>query len=105
MRRWAVTLEGVAGVVIDPGQDFGVGAVGEAPVAHVGLPCFVGEVCFEAGEGTLWSFLGVGGYEAGGVEVALDGGHRWGGVDVVLLEVPADCFRTGVKAGVGELVS
>jgi hypothetical protein len=34
--------EGVAGVVVEPGEDLGVGAVGEGPVGEVGLPALVG---------------------------------------------------------------
>ncbi|WP_264033155.1 hypothetical protein, partial [Mycobacterium fragae] len=34
--------DGVAGVVIDPAQDLGVGAIGEPPVGEVGLPAFIG---------------------------------------------------------------
>ena len=34
--------EGVAGVVVDPAEDFGVGVIGEPPVGEVGLPAFVG---------------------------------------------------------------
>ena len=41
-RRCAVTDERVAGVVVEPGQDLDVGAVGEAVVGEVGLPALVG---------------------------------------------------------------
>jgi hypothetical protein len=34
--------ESVAGVVVDPVQDFDVGVIGEPPVGEVGLPAFVG---------------------------------------------------------------
>ena len=34
--------QGVAGVVVEPGEDLDVGAVGEAVVGEVGLPGFVG---------------------------------------------------------------
>ena len=36
-RRWAVTEQRVAGVVVEPGEDLDVGAVGEAVVGEVGL--------------------------------------------------------------------
>lgn len=51
--------EGVAGVVIEPGQDFLVGAIGETDVGHVCLPGVVREVGFEPGERGLWAFPGV----------------------------------------------
>ena len=35
--------ECVAGVVVEPGQDFGVAVAGEGDVGHVGLPGVVGE--------------------------------------------------------------
>ena len=38
----------VAGVVVEEGQDFGVGAVGEADVGEVGLPGLIGQGGFEA---------------------------------------------------------
>ena len=34
--------QGVAGVVVEPGEDLDVDAVGEAVVGEVGLPGFVG---------------------------------------------------------------
>ena len=39
--RVAGDAEGVAGVVVEPGEDLGVGAVGESPVGEIGLPGFV----------------------------------------------------------------
>ena len=52
--------ERVAGVVIEPGQDFGVGLVDEPPVSEVGLPAFVGLFGGEADVGGLGRFAGVG---------------------------------------------
>ena len=34
--------QGVAGVVVEPGEDLDVGAVGEVVVGEVGLPRFIG---------------------------------------------------------------
>ena len=51
--------ERVAGVVVEPGQDLGVGAVGEPPVGEVGLPAFVGLFGGEADVGGLGPFLRV----------------------------------------------
>jgi len=48
--------ERVAGVVIEPGQDFGVGFVDEPPVSEVGLPAFVGLFGGEANVGGLGTF-------------------------------------------------
>jgi len=33
--------EGVAGVVIEPGEDLGVGAIGQAPMGEVALPALI----------------------------------------------------------------
>ena len=52
--------ERVAGVVVDPAQDLGVGAVSEAVVGEVGLPGFVGLVGLEADVGRAWRFRGSG---------------------------------------------
>lgn len=89
--------DGVAGVVVDPAEDLGVGASGEPPVGEVGLPAFVGLVGGEADVGRFGSFLWAGFDEAGGVEVAADGGD--GDLDaVVMLGVPGDGVRSGVEA-------
>ena len=59
--------DGVAGVVVDPAEDFDVGAAGEAPVGEVGLPAFVGLFGGEADVGRFGPFVGAGLDEAGGV--------------------------------------
>jgi hypothetical protein len=41
--------EGVAGVVVEPGEDLGVGAIREAPVGGVALPALVGELARRSG--------------------------------------------------------
>ena len=66
--------DGVAGVVVDPAEDFGVVASCEPPVGEVGLPAFVGLFGGEADVGRFGSFVGAGLHEAGGVEVSADGG-------------------------------
>ena len=53
--------QGVAGVVIEPGQDLGVGAVGQGPVGEVGLPALVGQVGLEAQVAAFRAFAGFGG--------------------------------------------
>lgn len=50
-------VQGVAGVVVEPGDDLGGGAVGEAVVGDVGLPGLVGLVGLEAEVGGLRSLL------------------------------------------------
>lgn len=52
--------ECVAGVVVEPGQDFGVDASGDPPVGEVGLPALVGLFGGEADVGGLGRFAGVG---------------------------------------------
>ena len=52
--------QGVAGVVVDPAQDFGVGVISEPPVGEVGLPALIGLFGGEADVGGLGAFLRVG---------------------------------------------
>ena len=52
--------EGVAGAVVEPGQDLGVGAgsavgSGEPVVGEVGLPALVGHRGLEADVGATWA--------------------------------------------------
>jgi len=75
--------DGVAGVVVDPAEDFGVVASFEPPVGEVGLPAFIGLFGGEADVGRFGSFVGAGFYEAGGVEVSADGGD--GHVEAVVV--------------------
>ena len=94
--------DGVAGVVVDPAEDFGVVASCEPPVGEVGLPTFIGLFGGEADVGRFGSFVGAGLHEAGGVEVSADGGD--GHVEaVVVLQVPGDGVGAGVEAFAGEL--
>jgi hypothetical protein len=63
--------QGVAGVVVEPGQDLGVGTgsavgAGEPVVGEVGLPALVGLVGLEADVGGLRLLLRVGGDQSGG---------------------------------------
>ena len=41
-------VEEIAGAVIEPGDDLGVGALAQGPVGEVGLPGLVGLGCFSA---------------------------------------------------------
>lgn len=96
--------QGVAGVVVDPGEDFCVGAIREAVVGEVGLPGFVGLFGFESDVGGAGLLLGLVGDTASGAEVPVDG--RCGDRDVVVvLEVPAGRGGSGVQACERELVA
>ncbi len=88
--------QGVTGVVVEPGQDLDLGAVGEGPVGEVGLPALVGQVGFEVEVGGLWPFLRLGLDEAGAFQSAPD--RRCGDRDVVMvLQVPGDGVGAGVE--------
>jgi len=100
--------EGVAGVVVEPGQDLGVGAgsavgAGEPVVGEVGLPALVGLVCGEADVGRLRLLLRVGGDQSGGDQLPGDGSPG-DGEAVVVFQVPADGVGAGVQAGLGEFL-
>ena len=66
--------QGVAGVIVEPGQDLDVGAVGEAVVGEVGLPGLVRLVGFEADVGGAGPLLGLRGDQPGAVQGAVDRG-------------------------------
>jgi hypothetical protein len=89
--------EGVAGVVIEPAQDFCVGVVGQPPVGEVGLPAFVGLFGGKADVGGFGSFGRRGCDQAGGVQVATDRGDRHLQL-MVVVQVPGDRVRSGVEA-------
>ncbi len=72
-------VQGVAGAVVEPGDDLGVGAgsavgVGEPVVGEVGLPGLVGHRGLEPDVGGLRSLLRLGGDQPGAGQVAADGG-------------------------------
>lgn len=94
--------QGVAGVVVEPGEDFDVGAVGEAVVGEVGLPGFVGLFGLEADVGGLRFLLWFGGDEFGAANDPVDRRSGDGGL-VVVLEVPGDGVGAGVESVGGEL--
>ena len=52
--------QGVPGVVIEPGQDLGAGAVGEGVLGEVGLPEFVGLLGGEPQVGRARAFARLG---------------------------------------------
>jgi hypothetical protein len=94
--------QGVAGTVVEPGQDldvgtrFGVGT-GQAVVGDVGLPALVGEVGLEADVGGLGPLGGRRYDEAVSGQVAADGGGRDAQM-VGVSEVPGDGLGAGVEA-------
>ena len=88
-------------MVVEPAEDFGVGAVSEAVVGEVGLPGLVGEVGFEADVGRFGAFGRFGGDELGAAHDPVD--RCSGEFDVVvLLEVPGDGVGPGIETGGGE---
>jgi len=102
-------VQGVAGVVVEPGDDLHVCAgcavgVGEAVVGDVGLPGFVGLVSFEPDVGGLGPFGRVGDDRAVAPEDPVDRGPRHSGL-VAMLEVPVDGVRAGVQARFVELLT
>ncbi len=104
------TVQGVAGVVVEPGDDLGVRAggavgVGEPVVGEVGLPGLVGLLGLEPDVGATsvaWTGRGSPCPARTRIRLIVARGHR----DlVVMLEVPADGVRAGVQAGVGQLLA
>ena len=97
--------QGVAGVVVEPGEDLDVGAVGEAVVGEVGLPALVGVVGFEADVGrTSASSSGSTGPSLASIRRPVDRRDRHGDL-VVVLEVPGDGQRSSVETLCGELAN
>lgn len=93
--------ERVAGVVVEPAQDFGVGLVGEPPVGEVGLPAFIGLLGGEADVGRTRALLRGRGDQPGCGQVTVDGADRDGGA-VVVGRVPGDGLGPVVEAFVGQ---
>jgi hypothetical protein len=101
--------EGEPGVVVEPGQDFGVRpgtAVGssESTVGEVGLPGLVGLLGLEPDVGGLGSLLRLRHHQPVLGQVAGHGGSGHGGL-VVVLQVPDEGVRAGVQAGRVELLA
>src|SRR6202167_3120082 len=65
--------ERVAGVVVEPGQDLGIGPVGERVVGGAGLPALVRHVRLEPDVGRLRPLGGVRGDQPGPAQVPADG--------------------------------
>jgi hypothetical protein len=96
--------QGVAGVVIEPGQDFGVGTGGEAVVGDVGLPHFVGLVGLEAGVGRAGPLGRCRHDHPSAAQHPVDRcfGH---GEAMVVVEMPGDGVSAGIQPLGGELGS
>jgi hypothetical protein len=101
--------EGVAGAVVEPGQDLAVRAgspvgAGEAVVGEVGLPGLVGHRCLKPDVGRLGLLLRLRDDQAVRVQVSGDRGPADAEV-VVMLQVPADGLGASVEPGGGELLA
>ena len=94
----------VAGVVIEPGQDLGAGAVGERVVGEVGLPALVRLLGFEPNVGGLRPLRRVRGDQAGPGQDPADRRRRHPDA-VVVFQVPGDGLRPGVQALPGQLLA
>jgi hypothetical protein len=100
--------EGVAGAVIEPGQDLGVGAgtaigLGEPVVGEVALPGFVGHRSLEPDVGRLGLLLRLRNHQPGLGQVPRDRRSRHGDA-VVVGQVPPDGVGAGVQAGRGQFL-
>jgi hypothetical protein len=102
-------VQGVAGVVVEPGDDLHVGTggavgVGEPVVGEVGLPGLVRLVGFEPEVGALRSLRRVRDDLAIADQDPVDRGPRQVHL-MVVFQVPADGVGTGVEPGVGQLLA
>jgi hypothetical protein len=102
-------IQGVAAVVVQPGQDLGVtsgcrGRPGERIVGEIRLPALVRQLCLEPLVGGLGALGGLWGDQPQPGQVAADGGCRDADA-VVVGEVPGDGVRPGVQARGGELAA
>ena len=94
--------EQVAGVIVEPGADLDLTAVGQAPVGEVRLPDLVGRRSLEPDPGAARALARLGHDESGGVQDAPDGRGRWDR-QVLAPEVPGDRGGACVEAPGGEL--
>ena len=90
--------QGIAGVVVEPGEDLDVAAVAEPVVGEVGLPGFVGLLGAEPQVGGLGSFGRLGGDQSLAGQGSAHRGNRHGHT-VMVGQVPGDGVRSGVEAG------
>lgn len=92
----------VAGMVIQPAQDLGVGAIGQGPVGEIGLPALVGLVGLEPAQAAVGTLSGFRGDQAGvGEDPADCRGRGWSRVSFEC-EPVADAGRAVVQPGCAE---
>ncbi len=96
--------QGVAGVVVQPGQDLGVTAVGEPVVREVGLPGLIRQLGLEADVGRAGTLVRLGHHQAAASEVAADRGPRHR-PPMMVSEVPGDRVRAGVQSLLGQFLA
>lgn len=89
-------------VVIEPVQNFDIGAVGQMPVGEVRLPAGVGLGGLEADIGAARSFTWLAGDQPGLVQDAADRRCR-GGLQAFVFQMPGNGDRAGVMALTGQL--
>jgi hypothetical protein len=89
-------------VVVEPGEDLDVGAIGEAVVSEVGLPGLVGLLGLEADVGGLRFLLRLSGDEPGAADDPVDRRPRQRDA-VMVFEMPADRVSAGIETVSGEL--
>jgi len=95
--------QGVAGVVIEPAQDFGAGAAGQRVVGEISLPALIRQLGFKPQVGRLRPLARLRGHQPGPGQVAADGRRRHPD-PMVVFQVPADRARPGVQAPPGQLL-
>jgi hypothetical protein len=94
--------QGVAGVVVQPGQDLDLDAGAEAVVGEVGLPALVGLVGLESDIRRPGTLLRGWRDQAVAAQRAVDRRSRHT-QPMVVLEVPGDRVGAGIKALAGQL--
>jgi hypothetical protein len=88
--------QGVAGVVVQPGQDLHVGAVVELVVGEVGLPALIGLLGGEADVGGSGPLAGRWDHQTLAVQGAID--RRSGHPKLMMVfEVPGDRVSPGIQ--------
>jgi hypothetical protein len=102
--RVRADVHGVAGAVVEPGEDLHGGAIGKRIVGEVGLQGLVRHGRFEAEVGGLGSLLRFACHQACAGQAAADGGGRHDD-SVVLGQVPGDGLRSGVQTSLGQLLA
>ena len=102
--RVGVQGEEEPGVVIEPVDDFNVGAISEPPVGEIRLPTLVGLVGFEANVGGFGAFPGFRDDQPGAFQDTTDRGARRRGRGL-LEESVSDGLRTCIETISAQLVA